>query len=270
MTSILTRDQVAEAFESVCCDRPVGGCEGVLGVEGYCRLAVGLDRLFPAERGVSVAAAKQGASELIPPDDLSNLRDETARIVEPYAWEVFDQCVELGHDISQRNGEKITLSLAKADQIQALYVGLGRGSSPAESVSEGLRPFASESERKSESRCDDCAGVNPVWFAPNKLWNLVVGGPEEKGDPGGFLCPNCFIRRAEAAGIASAAWELRPAVDSIAPACGAAEASPCQSEDVTSYGRCRGCFVHEGELHLPDCPVMEANLAPLNPDRVMK
>jgi hypothetical protein len=61
-----------------------------------------------------------------------------------------------------------------------------------------------------ESRCDDCGGVNPVWFAPNPLWNLVIGGPEAKGDPGGFICPGCFIVRAEAVGIKHTAWQLRP------------------------------------------------------------
>jgi hypothetical protein len=60
-----------------------------------------------------------------------------------------------------------------------------------------------------ESRCDDCGGVNPVWFAPNALWNFVVGGADAKGDPGGFLCPGCFIARAEKIGIRPTAWMLR-------------------------------------------------------------
>jgi hypothetical protein len=66
---------------------------------------------------------------------------------------------------------------------------------------------------RDESRCDDCGGVNPVWFAPNELWNLVIGGPEAKGDPGGFICPTCFIARAEASGVRPTAWELRPEED---------------------------------------------------------
>lgn len=61
-----------------------------------------------------------------------------------------------------------------------------------------------------ESVCMDCGGLNPVWFAPNDVWNLVIGGPEAKDDPGGFYCPVCFIRRAEAAGIKPTAWELKP------------------------------------------------------------
>jgi hypothetical protein len=73
----------------------------------------------------------------------------------------------------------------------------------------GLDPSGFDPER-SESRCDDCGGVNPVCFAPNDLWNLVIGGPEAKGDPGGFVCPNCFIGRAEAAGVNRAAWKLEP------------------------------------------------------------
>ena len=54
--------------------------------------------------------------------------------------------------------------------------------------------------------CQDCGGDNPVWFAPSPDWNLVLGGPEAKGDPGGMLCPNCYIRRAEAAGLRPTAW----------------------------------------------------------------
>jgi len=54
----------------------------------------------------------------------------------------------------------------------------------------------------------DCGGPNPVWFAPNALWNLVIGGPEAQGDPGGFYCPVCFIGRAEAAGVRPTAWML--------------------------------------------------------------
>lgn len=56
----------------------------------------------------------------------------------------------------------------------------------------------------------DCGGLNPVWFAPNRLWNLVIGGPEAKDDPGGFYCPVCFILRAEAAGVVPAGWSLSP------------------------------------------------------------
>lgn len=58
--------------------------------------------------------------------------------------------------------------------------------------------------------CQDCGRKNPVWFAASPLWNLVMGGPEAKGDPGGFICPNCFIDRAEAVGQRPTAWVLQP------------------------------------------------------------
>jgi hypothetical protein len=62
----------------------------------------------------------------------------------------------------------------------------------------------------SEIQCDDCGGANPVWFASNELWNRVMGGPHAKDDPGGIVCPGCFILRAEDEGIVPTAWELRP------------------------------------------------------------
>lgn len=67
-----------------------------------------------------------------------------------------------------------------------------------------------------EATCECCGGPALTWFAPNKLWNLVQGGPEATDDPGGMLCPNCFILKAEAAGIVPTAWVL--ATEHIAPA----------------------------------------------------
>lgn len=66
-----------------------------------------------------------------------------------------------------------------------------------------------EGGERSEKVCGDCGGHNPVWFAPSPLWNLVMGGPQATGDPGGIVCPVCFIRRAEASGIEPTAWEVR-------------------------------------------------------------
>lgn len=58
----------------------------------------------------------------------------------------------------------------------------------------------------SEDICQDCGGDNPVWFAPNELWNEVV-------DPNKvhFLCPVCFIKRAEAI-RKRRAWSVKPEV----------------------------------------------------------
>lgn len=54
-----------------------------------------------------------------------------------------------------------------------------------------------------ESICDACGGPNVVWFAPNDLWNRVVGSPN------GILCPTCFIRAAERCGV-EAVWRVDP------------------------------------------------------------
>lgn len=64
------------------------------------------------------------------------------------------------------------------------------------------------SDDEAPPTCEDCDGPVPVWFAPNSLWNLVKGGPHATDDPGGFLCLNCFVIRAEAAGICPTAWVL--------------------------------------------------------------
>jgi hypothetical protein len=57
-----------------------------------------------------------------------------------------------------------------------------------------------------ESVCQDCGGANVVWFAPNDIWNRVVGSPN------GILCPRCFIVRANRAGI-DARWSVAPVND---------------------------------------------------------
>jgi hypothetical protein len=58
--------------------------------------------------------------------------------------------------------------------------------------------------------CDVCGQSNPVWFAPSDVWNLVMGGPDATDDPGGYLCPCCFIRKAEDEGYETTAWVLTP------------------------------------------------------------
>lgn len=51
--------------------------------------------------------------------------------------------------------------------------------------------------------CQDCGTKNPVWFAPNELWNKVMENKQM------IVCPNCFINRAEAKGIKPTGWLLQ-------------------------------------------------------------
>lgn len=44
-----------------------------------------------------------------------------------------------------------------------------------------------------ESTCQACGGHNPVWWTTNPAWNEVAGA--ESGLH--FLCPTCFIKRAD-------------------------------------------------------------------------
>lgn len=60
-----------------------------------------------------------------------------------------------------------------------------------------------------EDSCQDCGGPNVVWFAPNDLWNAVFPRGPNRG-PDRLLCPVCFIRLAERAGLDGKAWEVKP------------------------------------------------------------
>jgi len=53
-----------------------------------------------------------------------------------------------------------------------------------------------------DTRCYQCDGVNPCWFAENELWNAVK--PERVG----VLCPVCFIAEAERRGFGKIGWKL--------------------------------------------------------------
>jgi hypothetical protein len=97
-------------------------------------------------------------------------------------------------------------------------------------------------------RCDDCGRANPVWFAPSPLWNLVVGGPDATDDPGGIVCPICFIEKAEAAGImpSDGAWLLTNEAPSplyVLSASGAAiEQGAAEQIDKALFNRFRGAL----------------------------
>lgn len=52
--------------------------------------------------------------------------------------------------------------------------------------------------------CERCGGPNVTWFAPNEVWNRVVGSPN------GIWCPGCFISHAEANGFDDRAWKVEP------------------------------------------------------------
>lgn len=64
---------------------------------------------------------------------------------------------------------------------------------------------------RGDGPCDDCGTVdNIVWYAPHPLWNFVMGGYEQRDDPGGILCIPCFVTRADARGVSAKSWMLTP------------------------------------------------------------
>lgn len=46
-----------------------------------------------------------------------------------------------------------------------------------------------------EDICQECGDENPTWYAPNELWNEVIGSPN------GIICPVCFLRKSNTKSI---------------------------------------------------------------------
>lgn len=61
-----------------------------------------------------------------------------------------------------------------------------------------------------DTRCQECHQSYTPWFAPNDIWNEVMGGPEATEDPGGYLCPRCFTLRADAHYDQRLIWSVAP------------------------------------------------------------
>lgn len=55
-----------------------------------------------------------------------------------------------------------------------------------------------------EGICQECGGPNVAWFAPNQLWNAVMGGEA------GVVCPICFMLIARRRGQHSGTWRVVP------------------------------------------------------------
>lgn len=50
----------------------------------------------------------------------------------------------------------------------------------------------------------ECGHANPVWFAPNELWNEVMDPDDDRA---AILCPACFVAEAAKRGV-EGVWEL--------------------------------------------------------------
>tara|TARA_Y100000588_G_scaffold303804_1_gene326416 strand:- start:437 stop:967 length:531 start_codon:yes stop_codon:yes gene_type:complete len=57
--------------------------------------------------------------------------------------------------------------------------------------------------QEGDTTCQECGRDNPVWFAPNDVWNRVVG---ERGTVR-VLCPCCFMAKGDDGKVV---WEVRP------------------------------------------------------------
>lgn len=57
-----------------------------------------------------------------------------------------------------------------------------------------------------EDFCHKCGQPNISWFAPNQLWNQAVRAVNQPE----MLCPVCFVKLTEIAGIGEQTWEVAP------------------------------------------------------------
>ena len=61
----------------------------------------------------------------------------------------------------------------------------------------------------SESICQRCGGLNPVWTAPSPLWNFVMRGGSISGiETYSVVCPSCFAILAEIAESGATLWKF--------------------------------------------------------------
>jgi hypothetical protein len=79
-------------------------------------------------------------------------------------------------------------------------------------VAEGRRQAAEavrlSNELIGDGPCQDCGSDNIRWSAESPFWNMVMGGPDSRDDPGGIVCVRCFVVRADAAGYNPDGWRL--------------------------------------------------------------
>lgn len=84
-----------------------------------------------------------------------------------------------------------------------------------------------DEERRStagtDGPCQDCGQHYVAWWTDHAIWNRVMGGPNATDDPGGLLCPNCFLATADPV---RGAWHLAPPPQNPASLPPSIDASP--------------------------------------------
>lgn len=97
-------------------------------------------------------------------------------------------------------------SLGTADQLVALLT-------EAQAEVERLR-LATPSHLRGDGPCQDCGSLNIVWFTDNVVWNAVMEAEKHvfasDRPETGILCPFCFVKRAEDAGLQPTGWRITP------------------------------------------------------------
>ncbi len=79
-----------------------------------------------------------------------------------------------------------------------------------DSYTEWLARYQVWAARDAEETCHRCGREFINWSAPSPLWNEVMRGGDISGGPEpylGIICPSCFMKLAEDAGVATG-WRL--------------------------------------------------------------
>lgn len=83
-----------------------------------------------------------------------------------------------------------------------------------EGAEDWSKRVATPAHLRGDGPCQDCGSLNIVWFTDNVVWNAVMEAEKHAfasdRPETGILCPFCFVKRAEEAGLRPTGWRVTP------------------------------------------------------------